>query len=307
MALRLGLVGLGTIARNQHLAAIAATEGIELAAVASRNASLPDVPSHRDIAAMLAAEPAVDAVSLCTPPQGRFDQAVAALAAGKHLMLEKPPGSTVAEVQALARLAESRGVTLFATWHSREAAAVEAARAHLAGAELRSVRITWKEDVRRWHPGQQWIWQPGGLGVFDPGINALSIVTRILPEPVHLTAAELSYPVNREAPIAADLRFRTTGGVPVEAVFDWRQLGPQTWDIEIETASCRLSLTGGGSRLAIDGHERLADADREYQGLYRRFVALINAGQSDVDLAPMILVADAFLLGQRRDVEPFDD
>ena len=132
-------------------------------------------------------------------------------------------------------------------------------------------------------------------------------VTRILPEPVHLTAAELSYPANREAPIAADLRFRTTGGVPVEAVFDWRQLGPQTWDIEVETASGRLSLTGGGSRLAIDGRERLADADREYQGLYRRFVALINAGQSDVDLAPMILVADAFLLGQRREVEPFED
>lgn len=307
MVVQLGLVGLGTIARNQHLAAIAATEGITLAAVASRNASLPDVPCHRDIATLLAREPAVGAISLCTPPQGRFDQAAAALAAGKHLMLEKPPGSTIAEVMALAALAERHGVTLFATWHSREAAAVETARAHLAGAELRRCRITWKEDVRKWHPGQQWIWQPGGLGVFDPGINALSIVTRILPEPIHLTAAELSYPANRATPIAAALDFRTTGGTPVSAVFDWRQEGPQTWDIEVETAAGRLTLSGGGSRLAIDGREQMAAPDREYAGLYRRFVELIRAGRSDADLSPLILVADAFLLGRRLEVEPFLD
>jgi hypothetical protein len=43
------------------------------------------------------------------------------------------------------------------------------------------VEIVWHEDVRKWHPGQQWIWEPGGFGVFDPGINALSIATRIFP------------------------------------------------------------------------------------------------------------------------------
>ncbi|RAG46972.1 gfo/Idh/MocA family oxidoreductase, partial [Burkholderia multivorans] len=85
------------------------------------------------------------------------------------------------EVAALEALARSRGLTLFATWHSRCASAVEPARAWLATREIRAVQVRWKEDVRRWHPGQQWIWEPGGLGVFDPGINALSIVTRILP------------------------------------------------------------------------------------------------------------------------------
>jgi D-galactose 1-dehydrogenase len=54
--------------------------------------------------------------------------------------------------------------------------------------------VEWKEDVRQWHPGQQWIWQPGGLGVFDPGINALSIVTWMLPRPIFLTASELVFP-----------------------------------------------------------------------------------------------------------------
>jgi len=52
----------------------------------------------------------------------------------------------------------------------------------------------------------------------------------------------------------------------------------------------------------------LVDApEAEYPGLYRRFVELVAAGTSDVDLAPLRLVADAFMLGSRRTVEPFED
>ena len=92
-------------------------------------------------------------------------------------MLEKPPGATLSEVQALVELAERQNVALFASWHSREAAAVESARHWLGSRHLRKVRVSWKEDVRVWHPGQTWIWKAGGFGVFDPGINALSILT----------------------------------------------------------------------------------------------------------------------------------
>ena len=49
------------------------------------------------------------------------------------------------------------------------------------------------------------------------------------------------------------------------------------------------------------------EKEREYPGLYRRFVALTKTGASDVDLAPLRLVADAFLLGRRNFVEPFED
>jgi D-galactose 1-dehydrogenase len=307
MTIRLGLVGLGKIARDQHLPAIAATEGVELVAIASRNAGLPDLPYFHDVDALLASDTAVDAISLCTPPQGRFEQAFAALRSGKHLMLEKPPGMSVAEVEALGRMARDKGLTIFATWHSREAAGVEPARAFLADKTIRSVRIDWKEDVRHWHPGQQWIWEPGGLGVFDPGINALSIVTRILPEPMHLVASTLDFPENRHAPIAASLVFRTASGAPVEAAFDWRQTGPQTWDIRVATDGGELVLSHGGSLLAIDGVQRMAEPDREYRNLYRRFVELVGTRGSDFDLSPLIHVADAFLLGQRRLTDAFRD
>ena len=199
--IRLALIGIGKIARDQHLPAIAGDPAFELVAAVSRNARVEGVANFRDLGALIASGLAVDAVSLCTPPQGRHLLAAQALAAGWHVMLEKPPGVTPAEVRGL--VPGKR--TLFASWHSREAAGVAPARAWLAGRRVRAARIDWREDIRRWHPGQDWILEAAGMGVFDPGINALSILTAILPGPVRVTAARLAVPVNRSAPIAASL------------------------------------------------------------------------------------------------------
>ncbi|MCA1468910.1 Gfo/Idh/MocA family oxidoreductase [Bradyrhizobium sp. IC3195] len=305
--LRIAIVGFGKIARDQHVAAIAATPGATLAAVASRNASLQGVPHFATIEELLQKGPPIDAVSLCTPPQVRRAQAAAALAAGKHVMLEKPPGNGVAELDPLIAMAAGAKRTLFATWHSRYAPAVEPARQWLTDRHIKSVHISWKEDVRVWHPGQGWIWEPGGLGVFDPGINALSILTRILPKPVFVTAAELAFPANCQAPIAANVNLTDISGLPVTAEFDFRQTGPQSWDILVETDQGRLTLSSGGARMAVDGKVLAEGPDEEYRGLYRRFVALAATGASDVDLTPLRLVADAFLLGKRTIVEPFVD
>lgn len=306
-ALRIAIVGFGKIARDQHVGAIAATPGAVLAAVASRNASLPGLPHFATIEELLEKGPEIDAVSLCTPPQVRRAQAAAALAAGKHVMLEKPPGIGVAELDPLIAMAAGAKRTLFATWHSRHAPAVEPAREWLATRWITSVHVNWKEDVRVWHPGQTWIWEPGGLGVFDPGINALSILTRILPKPVFVTAAELAFPANCQSPIAANLTLADIGGLPITAEFDFRQTGPQSWDIVAETDQGRMTLSRGGRIMAVDG-KVVADApDEEYRELYRHFVKLAASGASDVDLAPLRLVADSFLLGKRSIVEPFVD
>jgi D-galactose 1-dehydrogenase len=305
--LRVAIVGFGKIARDQHVPAIAATPGVTLAAVASRNASLPGLPHFATIEELLRDGPDIDAVALCTPPQVRRGQAVAALKAGKHVMLEKPPGAAVTELDPLIALAAEQRRTLFATWHSRYAPAVEPARAWLAKRRITWVQINWKEDVRVWHPGQSWIWEPGGLGVFDPGINALSILTRILPTQLFVNAAELSFPANRAAPIAADITLTDLSGLPIAAAFDFRQTGPQSWDIIVDTEAGQLMLSRGGARLTADGKTLVEAPDEEYPGLYRRFVELAASGASDVDLSPLRLVADAFLLGNRHIVEPFED
>jgi hypothetical protein len=68
------------------------------------------------------------------------------------------------------------------------------------------------------------------------------------------------------------------------------------------------AATGPASAtLVADGEVLIDGEDAEYRGLYRRLVELTATGTSDVDLAPLRLVADAFLLGRRRTVEPFED
>ncbi|HEX7858507.1 MAG TPA: Gfo/Idh/MocA family oxidoreductase [Sphingobium sp.] len=307
MTLSLGLVGFGKIARDQHLPAIVATDGMTLSAVASRNASAPGIAHYQDLDAMLAAEPTLDAIILCQPPQVRFDAARTAILAGKHVFLEKPPGATLSEVEALVALAADKRVTLYASWHSRHASCVAQAKAWVAERSVRRVEIVWKEDVRHWHPGQAWIWEPGGFGVFDPGINALSILTEILPDPVRLIDAMLETPVNRQAPIAARLAMATSGGAPISAEFDWRQTGPQSWDISVETDDGTLCLGHGGNSLSIDGKALPPSPEGEYRSLYAHFGALVTAGQSDVDMAPLRLVADAFLRGRNCPTDTFED
>ena len=305
--IKLGLVGIGKIARDQHLPALAATAGFDLIACASRNAKVDGVRNYSTIEAMLAAEPTLEAVSLCAPPQVRFAQARAALAAGKHVMLEKPPGASLNEIEVLKAEALAAGKTLFASWHSRHAPAVEVAREWLAARELRSVDIRWKEDVRRWHPGQAWIWEPGGLGVFDPGINALSIATRILPREIVLTKASLATPSNVQTPIAAELHFVDEAGVPVTAGFDWRKRPSEQWEIEVRTDRGTLRVVAGGKHLEIGGVPIELGPEREYPSLYEHWRTLIENGEQDVDVRPLRLVADAFLLGRRDTVEPFFD
>jgi D-galactose 1-dehydrogenase len=305
--LRIAIVGFGKIARDQHVPAIAATEGVELVAVADPVASLPGVPHAATLVELLRGGLDIDAVAICTPPQVRQAQAAMALAAGKHVLLEKPPGATVAEITPLSAAARAAGRTLFTAWHSRYAPAVEPARQLLAGRQINSVRITWKEDVRVWHPGQAWIFEPGGLGVFDPGINALSILTRLVPQPLFVTSADLAFPANRDAPIAASLALSDAQGLEIAAEFDFRQTGPQSWDIEIETDGGLVSFSHGGRKLRMGDRQHVDAGKAEYPALYRRFRELAVSGDSDVDLAPLQLVADAFLLGRRRTVEPFED
>jgi len=305
--IRLGIVGVGKIVRDQHLPAIARNADYKLIAAASRHGVVDGIDNFKSIEAMLDAVPAIDAVSLCMPPQFRYQAARVALEAGKHVFLEKPPGATLSEVADLEALAASKGLSLFASWHSRYAPGVEAAKSFLASTKINSVKVIWKEDVRHWHPNQDWIWQAGGLGVFDPGINALSIVTHILPNPLFITSATLEFPENRDAPIAASIVFSDANNLPVSAEFDWRQTGHQSWDIIAETDAGTMTLAEGGAKLSIDGKLVHDEPEQEYPALYARFAEIIKAKQSDVDLSPLRHVADAFMLGKRKFVEAFID
>ena len=308
MPIRIAIVGYGKIAKDQHVPSIATDPRFELAAVVSRRAQGNEgVPVFPDTEAMLEAMPGkLDAVAVCTPPTVRLPVAAAAFDSGLAVMLEKPPAATLGEIEEIERLGREAGRTLFTAWHSQHAPAVAPARAALAGKTVRSLSILWHEDVRKWHPGQEWIWAPGGFGVFDPGINALSIASRILPSRLFLREARLDFPENRQTPIAARLAFAGARGM-FKADFDWRYSEGERWTIRVETSDGgAVELLDGGARLSLDGAPQEVGSLGEYPSLYDRFAELVEAGESEVDREPLRLVADAFLLGGRETVEPFD-
>ena len=308
---KIGIIGFGKIAHDQHAPAIAASEHFELVAVSNVGATAPPpgIPIFATPAEMLQNVAGLDAVALCTPPGPRRLIAAQCLLAGKHVLLEKPPAATVAEVNDLAERGKAAGKIVFATYHAQHNAAVDKVAEILADKSIKTLAVTWKEDIRQWHPGQDWILDAGGFGIFDPGINALSILTRILPQPIFIRTANLTFPSNRQAPIAADLTFTTGAGAEedLSATFDWRHSGPPTWEIDIETANgTKLKLAKGGSCLEIEDQPPFVGPENEYPDIYRSFAALIQSGQAKVDSTPFQLVADAFMVGRRIETEPFN-
>jgi len=307
----IAIIGVGKISQDQHLPVIAKDPRFKLVGLVSqRGLREPGVPTFRTPAELYAALPDLDAVAICTPPSVRHAIAREALDAGKHVLLEKPPTPTMAEFHDLVAHAAACGRVIFATWHSQYNAAVDEAKKRLSGRKIRSLHIEWKEDVRRWHPGQEWIWDAGNFGVFDPGINALSILTKIMPAPAFVKSAELAYPENRDTPIAATLVLTSlaseSASSPITAEFDWRQEGDQSWNIDIATTEgAALRLTHGGSKLLVDGTLTVEAPMAEYGGIYQHFGNLLEAGVSAMDGAPFQLVADAFLVGRRTITKAF--
>lgn len=307
MTIRIAIVGYGKIAMDQHVPSIAADPSFELAAVVSprapAEAGVPVFQSHEALLDSMAG--GIDAVAICTPPTVRLAIARAAFAAGLDVLLEKPPAATLGEIEEIDRLGRESGQTLFTAWHSQHAAAVAGARAALAGKRVSALRIDWQEDVRKWHPGQEWIWEPGGFGVFDPGINAMSIATRILPSRLFVREALLSFPENRQMPIAARLAFEGEAG-RFSADLDWRCTEGERWTIRVETEDGTIvELLDGGARMTVDGEPRAVEERGEYPSLYARFAQLVRSRESDVDREPLRIVADAFLVARREIVEAF--
>lgn len=308
MSVRIGLVGLGQIARNRHLPAIAASPDFSLVAVADPAATAIDGTAvYRSHTEMLAAV-ALDAVVICTPPAARFAIARDALLAGHHVLLEKPPAASLGAAEALAKLAARERRVLFATWHSQYNTAVEAARSFLAGKKLAALHVDWNEDFRTYHPDQAWIWQAEGLGVFDMGINALSVIARLFATPPFVRAAELRIAANHAAPLSAILHFGSLDGDGrMEMHMDWGHTGPDQREIRITTRCGHdLALLDSGGRLVIDGTVVLEEKRAEYPMLYARFADLLRRGQSEADLTPLKMTLDALALGTRIPLPAFD-
>jgi predicted dehydrogenase len=303
--IRIAIIGYGKIAEDQHVPSIEANPRFELVATSSRSGQ-GVAQKFEDWRELIRSVDRLEAVAITTPPGPRYEIARECLQAGLRCLLEKPPTAGLAEIADLDCLAQGRGATLFTTWHAQHHSTVQAAAEALAGKRIRSMQIHWHEDVHKWHPGQQWIWEAGGFGVFDPGINAFSIATKIFPGGLFVRSAELSFPENAQTPIAAEVTFASPeADGPLSASLDWRRTEGEEWTITIETSDgAQVRLEDGGAKLILNGAATGDSGIGEYPDIYRTFVDLIDERRSLVDVAPLRLVADCLLVGSRTIVEP---
>lgn len=116
--MRIGIVGYGVGGKFFHAPFILAAEGVDLVGVVARSdrkkaevaADLPGVPVYDSLTDLLAA--GVDAVTITTPPQTRRELVLEAVAAGVHVIADKPFAPDADGGRELAQAAEDAGVIL---------------------------------------------------------------------------------------------------------------------------------------------------------------------------------------------------
>ena len=186
---RIALVGLGHIGRV-HVAALSQTEGLELAAGCDHDPSLatvlpegmPFFSSHNE----LFAAGGFDAVVVATPNQTHNAIAMEALAAGHHVIVEKPAASSHEELEALERLAAEQGRHVYYAFHAASASEVDALVAHLAehGGQYGPITAFTSRFYDPYIDAQRGL-VPHAQSLddcwSDSGVNALSVLDRLLP------------------------------------------------------------------------------------------------------------------------------
>ncbi|RKR73457.1 Gfo/Idh/MocA family protein [Frondihabitans australicus] len=196
-ALRWGLVSPGWIAgefvRNVH-----AHTFQRFTAVASRSQDRAEAfaREHSLAAAYasveeLAADRAVDVVYIASPPSEHLPQALVAIAAGKHVMIEKPLTSTAAEAQTLADAARAAGVLLMEAMWSRYLPQASVTRALLADGALGDVHAVMADHGQAISPAPAHrLSQPalGGGALLDLAIYPVQFASMVLGTPTSVTA-----------------------------------------------------------------------------------------------------------------------
>ncbi|MBZ9538735.1 oxidoreductase [Modicisalibacter tunisiensis] len=193
-----GVVGYGFASQTFHVPLIQATPGLELIAVSSSDAA----KVHRDLASVaveaspqaLFARSDMDLVVIPTPNESHFPLAKAALAAGKHVVVDKPFTVTLSEARQLRTLAERAGRLLSVFHNRRWDSDFLTVRELLAGEQLgRVVHVESRFDRFRPEVRQRWREQakPGGGIWYDLGPHLLDQAHQLfgLPQAILLDLA----------------------------------------------------------------------------------------------------------------------
>ena len=240
--LRVGVIGFGYTGRL-HLRAWSATTGVEAVAIAETRpvpqGERPEGPSwHRDYADLLARD--LDAVSVCLPTALHCAVVEQALAAGKHVLVEKPIATTVADAETMMRAAKRAGKTLFVGMtHRFYPEVLEAKRLFDEGAigKLVMIRDSILEhfgflDAPAWYLDRD---VAGGGVVLSSGIH---MVDRTLwfagEEPTAVSGAVGNAYFGREVEDSGQMSLRFASGLSAEITFGFlAEPHPLVCDLEL--------------------------------------------------------------------------
>lgn len=188
-ALRVGIVGAGNIS-GQYSASLARLPQLQVTAVcdlqADRAAALAgqhDGARVLDLPGLLAAGD-VDAVLVLTLPATHADVTLAALAAGKHVYVEKPLAASVAEGREVVKAAAGAGLRVGCAPDTVLGTGVQTARAAVddgrIGVPHSATAFMTTPGHERWHPGPEFYYRPGGGPLLDMGPYYLTSLVQLL-------------------------------------------------------------------------------------------------------------------------------
>jgi predicted dehydrogenase len=217
-SLNVALVGYGYVGKTFHAPLVAATPGFSLHSVVSSDPAkvAADFPSARVVADLTEAlaDPAIDLVVIATPNALHAPQAIAALEAGKHAVVDKPFALDTAQAQTMADAATAAG-KLLAVFHNRRwDSDFQTVQRLIADGTLGDV-VQYESHFDRFRPEVRDRWReragPGSGAWMDLGPHLLDQSLVLFGEPLAI-AADIG--VQREG-AGADDYFHVTLRYPV--------------------------------------------------------------------------------------------
>jgi len=243
-----GLVGCGRVAQTFHLPALGSTPSAEVLAVAD---TAPDTlrrvadrfhikQRFTDHRALLEV-PNIEAVGICVPAQFHVNVALAALDAGKHLLIEKPLALSMDESRRLMQKAGESGCKIMVGFNLRWHRLVRDARQVIQRGTLgplrfiRTVLTSYHENVPEWRKRRR----TGGGVLFEQAVHHIDLLRFLLQSEVaEVSAVNQSRQWDDEA---ANVTARMADGVLVTAAFSERTTDRNEVEIYGEAGCLRLS------------------------------------------------------------------
>lgn len=251
----LGFSGVGWLGESL-IKALHREPGFRLAAVQDLDAELLAEVAARHLAPWsgteyldLLAAPGVDAVLIATPNAFHAAQAQAALAAGKHVLVQKPLALSLQDARATVDASTRAKRVLFVDYSYRHLETMAAFEAALP--EIGRPRCLEGMFHNQWGPGKAWFFNPalsGGGALMDLGVHLLDLGLALLrPSAASLNRSDLSHGQGHAVEDAALLDL-TLDAVPFRLEVSWQAPRPRT--------EIALRLEGEGGAVAwenVDG------------------------------------------------------